>query len=116
MEERQVTVDGETMPLPQPFLVLATQNPIELEGTFPLPEAQLDRFLLRLRLGYPNQEEEEQIVERFEDSNPLATTEPVLTAAEVLRLGRFSQGRHLRTGGPPLPGAVGAGDQGERCL
>ena len=54
MEERQVTVDGETRPLPRPFCVLATQNPIELEGTFPLPEAQLDRFLLRLRLGYPD--------------------------------------------------------------
>ncbi len=87
MEERQMTIDGETMPLPQPFLVLATQNPVELEGTFPLPEAQLDRFLLRLRLGYPSQEEEEKIVERFEDSNPLTTTESVLTAAEVLRLG-----------------------------
>src|SRR5881296_993183 len=62
MQERQVTVDGVTYPLPEPFFVLATQNPIELEGTFPLPEAQLDRFLLRVRIGYPTQDEEEQIL------------------------------------------------------
>ena len=62
MQERQVTVDGVTYPLPQPFFVLATQNPVELEGTFPLPEAQLDRFLLRVRMGYPDQEDEERIV------------------------------------------------------
>jgi MoxR-like ATPase len=86
MEEHQVTIDGETVPLPQPFLVLATQNPIELEGTFPLPEAQLDRFLLRLRLGYPSQAEEEAIIERFEATDPLAATGPVLEAGDVLRL------------------------------
>src|SRR5512147_1610900 len=62
MEERQVTVDGVTHPLPEPFIVLATQNPIEYEGTFPLPEAQLDRFLLRLRLGYPSMTQEIQIL------------------------------------------------------
>src|SRR5512143_3329729 len=62
MEERQITVDGITRPTPQPFLVLATQNPIELEGTFPLPEAQLDRFLLRLSIGYPAREEERAIL------------------------------------------------------
>ncbi|MBU2054393.1 MAG: AAA family ATPase, partial [Proteobacteria bacterium] len=67
MEERQVTVDGQTLRLPVPFLVIATQNPIELEGTFPLPEAQLDRFLLRLRLGYPNRREEIAILERFQE-------------------------------------------------
>ncbi len=71
MEERTTTVDGRTMPLPRPFLVLATQNPIELEGTFPLPEAQLDRFLIRLRVGYPEADEEEAILERFARSNPL---------------------------------------------
>ncbi len=64
MEERQVSVEGETRPLPRPFLVLATQNPIELEGTFPLPEAQLDRFLLRLSVGYPNEADEKNIVRR----------------------------------------------------
>ncbi len=62
MQERQVTVDGVTYPLPDPFFVLATQNPVELEGTFPLPEAQLDRFLLKIRIGYPGQEEEERIL------------------------------------------------------
>src|SRR5207249_9691789 len=62
MQERQVTVDGVTYPLPDPFFVLATQNPVELEGTFPLPEAQLDRFLLRVRVGYPQEEEEERIL------------------------------------------------------
>lgn len=83
MEERQVTVDGETMRLPSPFLVLATQNPIELEGTFPLPEAQLDRFLLRLRIGYPSEEEEDAMVARFEDENPLEELEPVLGAEDL---------------------------------
>src|SRR5213082_3617503 len=62
MEERQVTVDGTTYPLPEPFFVLATQNPVELEGTFPLPEAQLDRFMLRVRIGYPSEDEEERIL------------------------------------------------------
>ncbi len=66
MQEHQATVDGETMPLPEPFLVMATQNPIEMEGTFPLPEAQLDRFMLRIRIGYPTPEEESDILLRFE--------------------------------------------------
>ena len=65
MQERQVTVDGVTHLLPRPFLVMATQNPIELEGTFPLPEAQIDRFLLRILIGYPSEVEEGQILERF---------------------------------------------------
>jgi MoxR-like ATPase len=64
MEERQITVDGVTHPLPSPFMVLATQNPIEYEGTFPLPEAQLDRFMLRLSLGYPSALEEVNVMER----------------------------------------------------
>jgi MoxR-like ATPase len=71
MEERQVTIDGKTYPLPDPFFVVGTQNPIELEGTFPLPEAQLDRFLLRIRLGYPEEDEEIAILERFRESEPL---------------------------------------------
>ncbi len=83
MEERQVTVDGETYPLPRPFFVLATENPVELEGTFPLPEAQLDRFLMRLGLGYPSKEEEKQIARRFQDANPLDELGPVLSAAEL---------------------------------
>src|SRR5512141_2030962 len=71
MQERQLTVDGVTRPLPRPFLVLATQNPVELEGTFPLPEAQIDRFLVRVALGYPTQTEENRILERFRGSDPM---------------------------------------------
>jgi MoxR-like ATPase len=78
MEERQVTVDGETYPLPSPFFVVATQNPIELEGTFPLPEAQLDRFLLKIKLGYPAREEEIRILDRFRENDPLKELGPVI--------------------------------------
>jgi MoxR-like ATPase len=86
MQERQITVDGETMPLPAPFMVIATQNPIELEGTFPLPEAQVDRFLLRIKLGYPTEREEERILLRFEREDPLLSLEVVLSAEELLQL------------------------------
>jgi len=77
MEERQVTVDGETHPLCRPFLVIATQNPVELEGTFPLPEAQLDRFLLKIEMGYPSEDEEVEMVLRFEEASPLERLQPV---------------------------------------
>jgi MoxR-like ATPase len=87
MQERQVTVDGRTHLLPEPFLVLATQNPIELEGTFPLPEAQIDRFLMRVALGYPDHEEERRILRRFRASDPLLSLEPVLSAQDVLEAG-----------------------------
>ena len=86
MEERQVTVDGKTHLLPIPFFVMATQNPIELEGTFPLPEAQLDRFLLKTRLGYPDRQEEIQILERFQQADPLQELLPVATPEDVSRL------------------------------
>ncbi len=86
MEEKQLTVDGVTAALPRPFLVLATQNPIELEGTFPLPEAQLDRFLLRARMGYPNAAEEDAILLRFEAENPLDALQPIVQAEELVRL------------------------------
>ncbi|NOZ28458.1 MAG: MoxR family ATPase [Chloroflexi bacterium] len=89
MEERQVTVDGVTRPLPRPFLVLATQNPVELEGTFPLPEAQVDRFLLRVALGYPEREEERQILHRFQTDNPLDHIEPVVSAEQIQEAGRL---------------------------
>src|SRR5688572_29182256 len=89
MEERQVTVEGETMMLPLPFLVIATQNPIELEGTFPLPEAQLDRFFMKIKLGYPDEADEEAILLRFEEANPLVSLEPVVDANELVRLGRL---------------------------
>ena len=83
MQERQITADGETRPLPRPFLILATQNPIELEGTFPLPEAQLDRFLLRVNIGYPDEAEENAILERFRSDDPLSTLTTVTTPAEI---------------------------------
>ncbi len=84
MEERQVTVDGVTHPLPQPFMVLATQNPIEYEGTFPLPEAQLDRFFLRLRLGYPSQRDELRILERQQLRHPIEDLTPVVDLQDLL--------------------------------
>jgi MoxR-like ATPase len=83
MEERQVTVDGKTHILPSPFMVLATQNPIEYEGTFPLPEAQLDRFLLRIDLGYPNMEDEVSILKRQQFRHPLEGLEKVASVEEV---------------------------------
>ena len=86
MEERQVTVDGQTYFLPRPFFVMATQNPIELEGTFPLPEAQLDRFLLKLRLGYPEKDEEIAMLERFRDQDPLVSLEAVGSPEQVTEL------------------------------
>jgi MoxR-like ATPase len=83
MEERQVTVDGVTRPLPKPFLVFATQNPIEYEGTFPLPEAQVDRFLLRIRLGYPATEDEIKVLEGQQFRHPFESLEQVLSVEEL---------------------------------
>ena len=91
MEEKQVTVDGVTMPLPQPFMVIATQNPVELQGTFPLPEAQLDRFLLKLVLGYPDPENEDIMLLRFERSSPLEQLSAVTSAAEILDIKQQAQ-------------------------
>jgi MoxR-like ATPase len=86
MQEQQVTIDLETIALPRPFLIMATQNPVELEGTFPLPEAQLDRFLLRIKLGYPSENEEEAILSRFQQANPLDDLAIVIKAGELLEL------------------------------
>lgn len=86
MQERQVTVEGETRLLPRPFLVLATQNPVELEGTFPLPEAQIDRFILRVKIGYPSHEEENDILERFRQADPLPELQSVIQPDEILDL------------------------------
>ena len=83
MEERQVTVDGETHILPKPFMVLATQNPIEYEGTFPLPEAQLDRFLLRLRLGYPSIADEIKVMDDQQLQHPLETLKSIVKLKEI---------------------------------
>jgi MoxR-like ATPase len=88
MQERQVTVDIETKRLPRPFLVLATQNPIELEGTFPLPEAQIDRFMMRLSIGYPSEAHENDILLRFERENPLDTLEAVVDPETVQAMQR----------------------------
>jgi MoxR-like ATPase len=88
MQERQITVDIETKPLPRPFLVLATQNPIELEGTFPLPEAQVDRFLMRLSIGYPSEKEENDILLRFERQDPLETLQAVVSPEQIIEMQR----------------------------
>jgi MoxR-like ATPase len=84
MQERQVTIGGETFVLQDPFLVLATQNPIEQEGTYPLPEAQIDRFMLKLRVGYPSVEEERRILDRMASGQPLPEVKAVATGADVL--------------------------------
>jgi MoxR-like ATPase len=84
MAERRVTVDGQTYGLKAPFLVIATQNPIDHEGTFPLPEAQLDRFLVRLSLGYPNMEEEARMLDRLQRTHPIDDLAPVVAAADVV--------------------------------
>ena len=84
MEERQVTVDGITHPLPRPFMVLATQNPIEYEGTFPLPEAQLDRFLLRVRMGYPNPSEEMKVLSEQQLRHPIDSLEAIVKIEDLL--------------------------------
>ena len=86
MEEASVTIDGITMPLPKPFFVMATQNPIEHEGTYPLPEAQLDRFLLRLKMGYPNQHEEIEVLNRLEHASPIDSLQPVVSLEELIHL------------------------------
>ncbi len=85
MNESQVTVDNHTRPLPQPFMVIATQNPIEHHGTYPLPESQLDRFLMRVKIGYPAAASEKEILRNFADSEPLDQVRPVMEAEQVLR-------------------------------
>jgi MoxR-like ATPase len=85
MQERQMTVDGITHALPRPFMVMATQNPIELEGTFPLPEAQIDRFLLRILIGYPTVSEENNILERFRVDDPLPELKAVTSPGEIIQ-------------------------------
>jgi MoxR-like ATPase len=85
MQERQVTIGSETFPLPEPFLVLATQNPVEQEGTYPLPEAQVDRFLLKVVIGYPTKEEEQQIVRANLRPEGLPRPRPVITPEDILR-------------------------------
>jgi MoxR-like ATPase len=86
MSEGQVSADGETYPLPRPFLVIATQNPLEFEGTYPLPESQMDRFLLRISVGYPDRAQELELLSSHRDGEPVDSLEPVLTPAQVSEL------------------------------
>jgi len=95
MEERGVTVDGTTHALPQPFMVLATQNPVELKGTFPLPEAQLDRFLLRVRMGYPSQADEVAMLMRFRAGDPLTEVRAVAVADDLPHIKESVRGVHV---------------------
>ncbi len=86
MNEAQVTVDGKTLPLPQPFLVIATQNPVEHHGTYPLPESQLDRFLMRIKMGYPSHETEKEILRKRVGDNPIDSLDPVADVSDVLAM------------------------------
>jgi MoxR-like ATPase len=86
MQEKQITIDGLTHPLPRPFLVMATQNPVELEGTFPLPEAQIDRFLLRIEIGYPSQAEENDILQRFRANSDMPELPSVTDPTEIIQM------------------------------
>jgi MoxR-like ATPase len=95
MAEGQITVDGVTRPLPEPFLLIATENPIEYEGTFPLPEAQLDRFVVRANLGYPDEEQELVVVREQRHGHPLAGLEPAVSAAEIAELRRACEDVYL---------------------
>ncbi|MBQ7935393.1 MAG: MoxR family ATPase [Clostridia bacterium] len=95
MEERQVTVDGVTYPLPQPFMVVATQNPVGYVGTYPLPEAQLDRFLMKMSMGYPNVVEEARIISERHGVNPMSAVEPVSTAEEIIEMQKTVEQIHV---------------------
>ncbi len=95
MGERRVSVDGQTYVLKPPFLVIATQNPVDQEGTFPLPEAQLDRFLIRLSLGYPSYEEESQMLTRLQRGHPIDELQPVVSAADIIACQEVVRGIHV---------------------
>jgi len=97
MQEHQVTAEGDTKPLPRPFLVMATQNPIELEGTFPLPEAQLDRFLLKIQIGYPSVEDDRLILSRFKSSDPLDELTPAISSDELIQMQKACREVHVAT-------------------
>ncbi|MGI6238698.1 MAG: AAA family ATPase [Christensenellales bacterium] len=96
MEEGQVTVDGKTYRMPEPFMVLATQNPVDFVGTYPLPEAQLDRFFMRVSIGYPNAEEEADILERYTaGAKPMDSLEPICTSNDIVRLQQQLEGVYV---------------------
>lgn len=96
MEERQVSVERQSVKLPRPFFVIATQNPVELEGTFPLPEAQLDRFMMRLSIGYPELDDEREMLRRFRENVPLERVQTVATTEEVIAM--IAAVRHIKIG------------------
>ena len=104
MEERQATIDNVTHPIAPPFMVLATQNPIEYEGTYPLPESQLDRFMMRLSMGYPSPEAEEDIISEQTSRDPLSALKPVVDGADVLAMTQRGHTRTCRSGSAPLRG------------
>jgi len=95
MQERQITVDGNTYKLPEPFMVLATQNPIEYEGTFPLPEAQIDRFTIRISMGYPTYAEEKSILDKYRADNILDSIEPVIGVEDVMEIRKKVEKVHV---------------------
>lgn len=95
MEERQVTVEGDTKALPAPFFVIATQNPVESQGTFPLPEAQMDRFIMKLSIGYPKLEEERNILRKFKEGRPLEEVDTVLAAEEIIGIQKEVRSVHI---------------------
>ncbi|MGM7701863.1 AAA family ATPase [Pseudalkalibacillus sp. Hm43] len=97
MEERQVTIDGYTELLPVPFIVLATQNPIESQGTFPLPEAQLDRFLLKIKVGYPTLREEQMIMQAYREQEPIELLKPVFTTDDIIQMQTMIKQVHVST-------------------
>ncbi|MFC4558178.1 AAA family ATPase [Virgibacillus kekensis] len=86
MEEKQVTIEGTTLPIDPPFIVLATQNPIESQGTFPLPEAQMDRFIMQIRVGYPSRDEEKEMMRRYQKAEPIEALEPAFSLEEIREL------------------------------
>ena len=98
MEEASITVDGETLSIPKPFFVMATQNPIEYEGTYPLPEAQLDRFLLKIRMGYPSVQQEIEVLRRAENRQPIQEIGAVMTVDELLALQQAVQQIYIEDG------------------
>lgn len=91
LEEHQVTVDGNTYKVREPFMVLATQNPIEYEGTFPLPEAQLDRFMMKISIGYPEMDDEKSILRRFKVDNPIESIRPVLSSEDIIEIQEYTK-------------------------
>ena len=95
MEENQVTVDGRTYPVPSPFIVLATQNPVEYLGTYPLPEAQLDRFFMKVSLGYPSAAEESKMLDRFKVGDPMAALAPAAECADILAIQGLTEQVHV---------------------